>query len=392
MNMQQTGTASEMRNSESLFYVVDWLPPDFGAVGQYAMIAATELASNGRYVELIGLTSGTGGISQQQFAGGGLLKIIRIRASSYDKSRNVKRLMWTLRTNLRLIFEVVRNPRSRRAELVFTGSPPFMLLFSFAAKLLRGANLTYRITDVFPEVITADTGKTSIAIRIVQHVIWILRRRVDRFQVLGEDQRELLLKGGIAPNRIVLKRDGSPIYVSGNERPAQRPSSLGPGPMLLYSGNYGVAHEADTVVEGLAEHYRRNGANSFSLWLNASGIKADTVEQRLLSSSVAVARTTPAPLHELPSILAAADVHLITLRPEFVGIAFPSKVYSCICSRRPILFVGPVSSDVHLICSQAVDLRYEQIEPGDIKGFADALDRLAVAPAKDRTIRAPELS
>jgi len=206
----------------------------------------------------------------------------------------------------------------------------------------------------------------------------MLRRKIDNFQVLGEDQRHLLLEGGIAPERIVLKRDVSPVYVSGDEKPAQRPSSLGSGPVLLYSGNYGVAHEVDTVVDGLAEHYRRQPSRPFSLWLNASGTRVGTMERRLRSENIGVAHTAPVPLDELPSILAAADVHLITLRPEFVGIVLPSKVYSCISSRRPILFVGPISSDVHLLCSQARNLRYEQINPGDVAGFADALDRLAL--------------
>jgi hypothetical protein len=32
---------------EILFYVVDWLPPDFGAVGQYGIVFAQELARDG---------------------------------------------------------------------------------------------------------------------------------------------------------------------------------------------------------------------------------------------------------------------------------------------------------------------------------------------------------
>src|ERR1700730_895658 len=378
MKLQQTCTSQQSSTSQALFYVVDWLPPDFGAVGQYAVLFASEIAENGPRVELIGLTTDDAGISQQQFAGGALLRITRIPASTYDKSRNLKRLLWTLRTNFRLIFQVIRSPHSRRAEVLFTGSPPFMLLFSFGAKLFRGAKLTYRITDFFPEVVVAGESGNSALLHMLQRIIWMLRRKVDRFQVLGEDQRQLLLKGGIAPERIVLKRDVSTGYVSGNEKPAQRPDGLGTGPELLYSGNYGVPHEADTGVEGLAEHYRRRPSSPFSLWLNASGARVDAMEQRLRSENIGVARTAPAPLDELPSILAAADVHLITLRPEFVGIVLPSKVYGCISSRRPILFVGPTSSDVHLLCSQADNLQYEQIDPGDVAGFADALDRLAV--------------
>ena len=41
-----------------LVYICDWLPPDFGAVGQYAMLGAREWASEGWTVTLVGLTSG----------------------------------------------------------------------------------------------------------------------------------------------------------------------------------------------------------------------------------------------------------------------------------------------------------------------------------------------
>jgi hypothetical protein len=384
MKLPQTSTSAPPNNGQPLFYVVDWLPPDFGAVGQYAVLFATEFAENGRHVELIGLTSGKPSISQQQFSGGGFLRITRIPASLYNKSNNLERLLWTLRTNARLMFKVVLNSRSHRAEVLFTGSPPFMLLFSFLPKLIRGAKLTYRITDFFPEVIAADAPKHSLLFDTLQRLIWMLRRKIDGFQVLGEDQRRLLLDGGISPERIVLKRDTSPVYISGREIPAQVPSGLDSGRVLLYSGNYGIAHEADTVVGGLLEHSRRHHGNSFSLWLNASGARADEVENRLRDTNIRVVRTSPAPLDMLPSILAAADVHLITLRPEFVGIVLPSKVYSCISSRRPILYVGPTSSDVHLLCSQAYNIRYEQVDPGDCAGFADALDRLASVSNKTK--------
>ena len=49
----------------------------------------------------------------------------------------------------------------------------------------------------------------------------------------------------------------------------------------------------------------------------------------------------------------AADAHLVTLRPQFSGIVLPSKIYACLATRRPIVFVGPQSSDVHLLCLKA---------------------------------------
>jgi hypothetical protein len=273
------------------------------------------------------------------------------------------------------VWAVIRDARSHRAEVVFTGAPPFMVFFIFLAKLIRRARLVYRITDFYPEILIAELGRRSWLLAI-ERLTWALRRRVDAFEVLGEDQRSILIEGGIAPERITLKRYASPVEVRGDERPLAPPSPLKGTKILLYSGSYGVAHDIETVVEGLIRHHRE-GAGAFGLWLNATGARAGIVEQRLRAAGIPVARSQPGPLEDLPRLLVTADAHLIALRPEFSGIVLPSKVYGCIASARPILFVGPAGSDVHLLCREAGLPAYERVEAGDIAGFAAALDRLA---------------
>lgn len=361
-----------------VFYLADWLPPDFGAVGQYAMFFAREMATAGRSVYLIGLTSGSAQTSVEAFTGGGTLEIRRIPAKLANKSRNVSRLIWALRTNLRLIGEFLRDPNAHGSELLFTGAPPFMLFFAVPAKWLRRATLRYRITDFYPEVIAAHRGKSSFSLSLLGRVTWWLRRWVDIFEALGEDQRKVLLAGQIAPEKIVLKRDLPPVEITGRECPCAKPPELGDRLVLLYSGNYGVVHDVDTVLEGYLRHHRE-GSGRFALWLNATGANADLIENKLKAAELVYVRTSPGPLSELPQIMAAADVHLITLRNEFAGYVLPSKIYACLASRRPILFVGPDASDVHLLCSRSKGIPYEHVPCGDGAGFAAALERIADA-------------
>ena len=115
-----------------------------------------------------------------------------------------------------------------------------------------------------------------------------------------------------------VKRDTSPVAINGNETPAPRPPQLMGHKILLYSGNYGVAHDVDTVIAGLVQHHR-DGSGRFALWLNATGRNADLAEQRLTAMGVPVVRTPPVPLQQLPALLAAADVHLIALRADEIG-------------------------------------------------------------------------
>jgi hypothetical protein len=370
-------TVQSLSEERTLFYVVDWLPPDFGAVGQYAAIFARDIAAEGRLVILYGLTSGEGQISVEQLPAGGVLEIHKLSAKKYNKSGVIARLLWSIRTNVRLIFQVTRDPRSRRSDVLFTGAPPFMLFFVFFAKWIRGSRLIYRITDFYPEVILASLESRPPPLVLFERVTWLLRRRVDSFQVLGEDQRQILLAGGIQPQRIHLKRDVPPIDVSHAAIPRPTPANLSGHKILLYSGNYGVAHDQKTLIQGLVEHHR-SGGGEFALWLNASGSAVQEVAAFLDKANVPYVRSAPVPLDELPGLLLAADAHLISLRPQFAGYVLPSKVYACIQSRRPIIFLGPKQSDVHLLCSQDKELVYEQVEPGDAKGFAAALARLAL--------------
>jgi hypothetical protein len=363
--------------SVSFFYVVDWLPPWFGAVGQYATVFASELAGDGRHVYLIGLTRGTRSETVDP-VGPGILETIKIPAVAYDKSRLTVRLAWTLHTNARLLWEVIRRPESRGADLLFTGSPPFFLYFAILARFVRRLRLIYRITDFYPEVIIADRGKRSFSLALLQRLTWFMRRRVDMFEILGEDQRQILLQNGIPSERIRLRRDPSPVAFSGRELPLPRPKQLNGLAVLLYSGNYGVPHDVDTVVEGFIEHHRA-GSGGTGLWLNAVGRNADRVEALLRSAGVPCARSTTVPLDQLPALLRSADAHLVTLRSAFSGIVLPSKVYACISSGRPIIYVGPKSSDVHLLCSSQPPDAYTQIEPRDIVSFVTALERLAIS-------------
>jgi len=143
--------------------------------------------------------------------------------------------------------------------------------------------------------------------------------------------------------------------------------------VILYSGNWGIAHDEDTFIEAYSEYFRRS-RDGLRFWLNSVGSKADCVESELRRRGAFVHRSRPVPLEQLPPLLVAADVHLITLRDAFVGYVLPSKVHACIESGKRILFVGSESSDVHLLASRALSpLDYRRVGVGDVDGLVKVL-------------------
>lgn len=361
-----------------LLSICDWLPPDFGAVGQYALIAARAEAAAGREVTLAGLSSSGSRVTEER-VGAGRLRVIRIATKPYDRSALRARAAWTVRTNLRLVAALL--PEMIRAnEILFTGSPPFLVHLLVPLNFFLRKQLVYRITDFHPECLIAELGRAPWWLRVFRGLTFCLRRRVHRFEVLGEDQRRRLHEIGIPDDRITLRRDGPPVEIGPAMKPLQRPPELAGKVVLLYSGNFGVAHDDATFVEGYTRHHRE-GSGRVVLWLNATGAKADRVEGVLRQRGLPVHRTQPVPLEQLASLLVTPDAHLITLRDEFVGYVLPSKVYGCIASGKAIVFIGSGASDVDLLCREgAPEPTYQRIGTGEAGALAAALDRLGHQP------------
>ena len=357
-----------------IVYICDWLPPDYGAVGQYATLAARKLALEGHQVVLGGLTSKAESQTDEQI-GAGTLKTITIHATSYEKQRFIRRILWTAATNTKLLLRLWGHLR-KADDILFTGSPPLLLHWIAPANLFLRKRLIYRITDFHPECLMATTTKPSWFLKALYRVTLFWRRRVDRFEVLSEDQRVRLEAIGINPSAIDLRRDTSPVEVTAETQPLPRPAGTDGKLLLLYSGNWGVAHDVATFLQAYRLHHQR-GSGRFVLWLNAVGANAGNVEAALAKERLPHVRTTPVPLDCLAALLVTPDAHLITLTDAFVGYVLPSKVYGCIASRLPILYVGSDRSDVHLLCTAGAGRGYTRIPVGDVIGCAAALEQLA---------------
>ena len=77
-----------------LVILADWLPPDFGAVGQYMHLRARALAERGHDVTLIGLTSANGSVAHRA-ADQERLTEIRLHTKPVPRTSLAGRLAWT---------------------------------------------------------------------------------------------------------------------------------------------------------------------------------------------------------------------------------------------------------------------------------------------------------
>jgi hypothetical protein len=359
---------------QRIVLICDWLPPDFGAVGQYSLQRAEQLAAAGHHITLVGFSSIQGGTSTKSI-GTGTLKIICIKRNSYKKTSLFKRAFWTLGANIALLWAASK-PIKISNEVIFTGSPPYLLHFIAPVNLLWKKRIVYRITDFHPECLMAEYQKPPFWLKLIYWQTLFWRRRVPMFEAIGEDQRHRLSQMNIGNDQVRLVRDPAPIAFSLGLMPKAKPVALENTKIILYSGNFGVAHDHQTFISGYRE-FQIQHPRFATLWLNAVGKKADLIESACTELNLPIYRTQPVPLPELAALLVSVDLHLITLRDEFVGFVLPSKVYACIDSGKPILFIGSAKSDVHLLCSTRMRSEYyRQVDVGNYEGVSSALEEL----------------
>src|SRR5437588_592225 len=225
---------------------------------------------------------------------------------------------------------------------------------------------------------------------------WALRR-ADRVVVLGEDMRERIVAKGIPAERVVVVRDGAsiPTAVFGVDHPVAQEVRGDFRFVVLHAGNLGFYGAWETLVRAAT---LLNGEGVGFVFIGA-GAAAARVQALATQVNGRARFLSFRPASEVPYILAAGDLHVVTVRRGLEGVVVPSKLYGILAAGRPVLAVAPEASDVARIvrryrCGVVADpdrpesvaqaVREAMASPGDLA----AMGARARAAARDFEQRA----
>jgi glycosyltransferase involved in cell wall biosynthesis len=143
-----------------------------------------------------------------------------------------------------------------------------------------------------------------------------------------------------------------------------------PGPVFIFAGLLGYAQGIDQILD-LAISLPADVPGRFVLV--GEGPERERIAERIARESITRVRLVPAqPREQIPALLAAADVAIITLGMSIPG-AVPSKIYEAMASSLPILLVAdgePARRVRDAGCGMSV-------APGDLAGARAAVIELA---------------
>lgn len=139
--------------------------------------------------------------------------------------------------------------------------------------------------------------------------------------------------------------------------------------VIMYSGNHSPANPLETLLEATLA-FRDDDSIRFA-FIGGGGAKKQ-VNEHLAKHGLTNMLSLPyQPMSDLKFSLSAADVHVVSLGADMVGIIHPCKVYGSMAVGRPILFLGPRPSHV----SDLIDQHQIgwHVEHGDVDGAIAAI-------------------
>lgn len=341
------------------------------STAQHLTDLATSLASRGHKVTVIASDRGYDDPAirfkrRERWEG---IDIIRIPAASFGKSSKWRRVLnfgsFMLLCSLRLL--VLR----RFDVVVALTSPP---LISFLAALfvkLKGGSFCFWVMDLNPdEAIAAGwLAPNSATTRILQRMLNYSLKVASRTIVLDRFMKERVVDKGIDASRVAIvppwSHDDHVAYSVTGREAFRRRHGFEDRFVVMYSGNHSPCHPLDTLLD--AARVLKEKSEIVFCFVGGGSEQAKVREAGLSN----VQCLPYQPLNELSNSLSAADLHVVVMGEEFVGIVHPCKVYNILSIGAPVLYIGPDPSHVTDIAAQHG--RFFMSRHGDVAAVVKAI-------------------
>jgi colanic acid biosynthesis glycosyl transferase WcaI len=330
----------------------EYYPPDTSATAKMAKEVVEMLAQRHRVTVVAGRPS----YDPEEFYPYSLLRretrgnvvVERVGSTAYPRKQMKKRV-----SNY-LTYLALAVPRALflRADVVvaMTDPPVAGIAGAFVAQM-TGRPFVYNIRDLYPDMaVGGDIVKKSRWIGQWERMHRSVLRRATMVIVLGQDMRERILAKGVSPDRVVVVRDGAmpaATEVGFADGGVQEIRSDFPF-VAIHAGNLGFYGAWSTLLKAAKILSNKNVGFVFI---------GDGANRAALESEAAAlpnVRFLPfRPANQIPHVMAAGDIHLITVRRGLEGIVVPSKLYSILAAGRPILVIAPAECDAARIVTES---------------------------------------
>lgn len=311
---------------------------------------------------------------------------IRVRGGQGFRKGGMARLLAGFSLQLKWLLRMFTLPR---ADIFITGTdPPFSSWLGAVLKVLRRADKTVVWSmDLYPDAIIAEglAREDSPHTRLCRALNEWSHKHTDAIVDLGLCMRARMRCAHSAVRRETIT-PWAPHEPQSTERDAEaertRREVFGTSRIaLLYSGAFGRAHDLGLFAR-LAANLALTGPD-FRVAFCSHGPAFVQFRSKAAMNSWPVTCLDFDPGESYLARLAAADFHLVSVKPEWSGIVVPSKFFAALAMGRPVIAAVPDSSSIAALCAEH-DLGWV-LNDQNLDKVAEALRQILIRPERLRS-------
>jgi len=372
----------------TILIVTHYFPPETGAPqARLSALARAWAAGGDRVTVLTGMPNHPTGVLPQAYRGA-------IRRKEWrDGYRVVRTWLYATpnegvarKTLSHLSFMVssvlLGGLASGRADTVVVSSPTFFSIGSaWLLARLKRARLVVEVRDLWPAIFVELGVLTSRRlIGLLERLELAAYAAADEVVVVSDGFRGNLIERGVPAAKVHTIRNGvdpgrfrpdAPADPADRARLGARPGEC----LVLYAGTHGISHALPAVADAAAHL----AGEPVHVAFVGEGSDKPRLRRRVSELGLTnVTLTDPVRADQVPRLLAAADVCLVTLRDVPLFASFiPSKMFEYLAAARPV--IGAVTGEAAQLLREAGAV---VVPPEDTEALADAIRVLAADPAR----------
>lgn len=366
--------------------------PDESATAQYARDLVEQLQLEGHSITVVASNRGylnpTARYPRYEIDNN--IQILRVASPALPRRFKLLRMFDAFLLNICLLFKLYRLG-TFDCTLCLT-SPP--LLGGFLGLYLPASKgrLIHWAMDINPDqAIRAGWIREGGALA---HLLLYVQRnfyeRCDVIIALDHFMRTLLIEKGIAAAKIVvvpLWWSDDCVSISQSAITACRERyNIAQKKIIMYAGNHSLCHSLDAMLSAALQ--LRSKPDFIFVFVGGGTRVREVTAWVDMHGLTNILQLPYQPRSELPALLAAADIQVVSCGERFVGVVHPSKVYPFLILNKPFILMGPQKSSVgDLIQAGAHGI---VVADTDGSGFVTAIEQLLATdqiPAEELALR-----
>lgn len=315
------------------------------------------------------------------------IEIYRVKGVHENKKKVLSRIKKFLIISNRL--KNLASKLIKQGDVVLLATNPFPLIIPMSKlKKSIGFELKVLVHDIFPEPLKIRMKIPAMIYNPIYSLFAKSYAGSDQLISLGRDMTDILRSKTSKYNEellIVQIENWGDIQ---NIFPISRPQSLPTDKIVIqYAGNIG---EAQGVQQFVAHILSVNNKNLlFSIW--GAGSAEDKIKDIVTSASKNDIVNFNGPYYRSQQceVLNNCDLALVSLRNVIRGLGVPSKSYNILAAGKPILFIGPLDSEIALMIKEnEIGYCFDEFDNVGIESFLKNLDASYIPILKEMGERA----